>query len=61
MVKEMTFYTTKQAAEILHISPEVLTRKCRSKEVTFSRSGHKYLFKKEDLDKYISKGGYDVQ
>ena len=58
MVKEMTFYSTKQAAEILHISPEVLTRKCRNKEITYSRSGRKYLFKQEDLDKYMSKRGY---
>lgn len=53
----MTFYSTKQAAEILHISPEVLTRKCRNKEITYKRSGRKYLFSDEDINDFIITGG----
>ena len=57
MVKEMTFYSTKQVAEILHISPEVLTRKCRNKEITYKRSGRKYLFSDKDINDFIITGG----
>lgn len=54
---KMTFYSTKEAAEILHMSREVLTRKCRNGEITFKRSGRKYLFNDEDINNYISSGG----
>lgn len=53
----MTFYSTEEAAKILHIAPEVLTRKCRNGEITFKRSGRKYLFSDEDINNYLSSGG----
>lgn len=53
----MTFYSTEEAAKILHIAPEVLTRKCRNGEITFKRSGRKYLFSYEDINNYLSSGG----
>ena len=53
----VNFYETKQAAKILHLSPEVLTRKCRNGEITYKRSGRKYLFAEEDINKFISAGG----
>ena len=53
----VNFYETKQAAKILHLSPEVLTRKCRNGEITYKRSGRKYLFAEEDINKFIISGG----
>ena len=52
----MKFYTTEEVAEILHIRPEVLTRKCRNGEITYKRSGRKYLFSEDDITNYINKG-----
>ena len=63
----VNFYETKQAAKILHLSPQaakilhlspqVLTRKCRNGEITYKRSGRKYLFAEEDINKFIVSGG----
>lgn len=52
----VNFYETKQAAEILHLSPPVLTRKCRNGEITYKRSGRKYLFSDTDIDNYLMVG-----
>ena len=53
----VNFYETKQAAKILHLSPQVLTKKCRNGEITYKRSGRKYLFSDTDINNFIMAGG----
>lgn len=52
----VNFYETKQAAKILHLSRQVLTRKCRNGEITYKRSGRKYLFSDTDINNYLMAG-----
>lgn len=57
----VNFYETKQAAKILHLSPEVLTRKCRNREITYKRSGRKYLFTDSDINNFVLTRGADAK
>lgn len=54
MVQQMTFYSTEQAAKILHICPQVLTRKCRNGEINYRKSGRKYLFTEDDIQNFTT-------
>jgi hypothetical protein len=42
-----------------NISPRVLNRACRKKQIHFGRNGRKYLFKPEHIDAYFLANGFD--
>ena len=52
---QRTTLTAKEAAEYLGISYWLITQLVKRKEIPCSRVGKRILFRKEDLDIYISK------